>query len=51
MAEVEWDHEAYFRSKAASHPFVRILKMWPATEPKEAIRARFAAISRSDAVA
>jgi hypothetical protein len=42
MAEVEWDHEAYFRSKAASHPFVRILKMWPSTEPKEAIRARFA---------
>ncbi|MEA2162071.1 MAG: hypothetical protein QOK37_198 [Thermoanaerobaculia bacterium] len=42
MAEVEWEHEAYFRSKAASHPFVRILKMWPATDPKEGIRARFA---------
>jgi hypothetical protein len=52
MAEVEWDHEAYFRSKVVGHPFVRILKLWPPTQPREAIRGRFAASEkRSDAVA
>ena len=49
MAEVEWDHEAYFRQKAAGHPFVRILKLWPATEPREAIRQRFAESERASA--
>jgi rubrerythrin len=42
MAEVEWDHEAYFRSKVIDHPMLRILKVWPAPPPKESIRERFA---------
>jgi len=42
MAEVEWEHERYFRSKAESHPFVRWVRLWPAPPPKEAIRARAA---------
>ena len=41
LAEVEWEHERYFRLKAASHPFARILKVWPAPPPKAEIRRRF----------
>jgi len=42
MAEVEWEHEYYFRSKVVDHWMVRILKVWPAPPPKETIRANFA---------
>ena len=43
MAEVEWDHEAFFRGKAASHPAWRVLPGWPAPPPRATIRERFAA--------
>ncbi|MFN0009353.1 MAG: demethoxyubiquinone hydroxylase family protein [Planctomycetota bacterium] len=39
MAEVEWEHERYFRSKAQSHPFSRWVRLWPAPPPKGSIRA------------
>jgi rubrerythrin len=42
MAEVEWEHERYFRAKAASHALVRIVRLWPEPPPKETIRASFA---------
>lgn len=42
MSEVEWEHEAYFRSKVAGHWFGRRLSLWPAPPPKESIRASFA---------
>ena len=29
MAEVEWDHESYFRSRVLSHRLGRRLSMWP----------------------
>jgi hypothetical protein len=38
MAEVEWEHEQYFRAKVLSHPLGRRLPIWPAPPPKEAIR-------------
>ena len=41
MAEVEWEHELYFRSKAAGHGLARIIPMWDPAPPKETIRARF----------
>ncbi|MEQ8764091.1 MAG: hypothetical protein RL885_09195 [Planctomycetota bacterium] len=41
MAEVEWDHERYFREKVASHPLGRRLRLWPAPPPKENIRRSF----------
>ena len=28
MAEVEWDHEAYFRSKVTGHFLTRVFKVW-----------------------
>jgi hypothetical protein len=42
MAEVEWDHEAYFRSKVESHWLRRVIRVWPPIPPKSAIRSEFA---------
>jgi len=39
MAEVEWEHEQYFRSKVLCHSLGRLLPIWPAPPPKENIRA------------
>jgi len=39
MAEVEWDHEAYFRAKVESHPWARIIPIWPQPAPRAAIRS------------
>ncbi len=41
MAEVEWEHERYFRSKVLSHPWARYLPLWEAPPPKERIRAAY----------
>ena len=41
MAEVEWDHEQYFRSRVLTHRLGVRLPMWPAPPPKSEIRASF----------
>src|SRR5207248_4414728 len=41
MAEVEWDHELYFRSRVLSHRLGRRLYLWPQPAPKEAIRLSY----------
>ena len=41
MAEVEWEHENYFRSRVLLHPLGRRLRLWPVPPPKEAIRQSF----------
>jgi rubrerythrin len=38
MAEVEWDHEFYFRACVLSHALGRRLPLWPQPPPKETIR-------------
>jgi hypothetical protein len=43
MAEVEWDHERFFRTRAASHWLWRLVPRWSPPPPREAIRAHFAA--------
>ena len=43
MAEVEWEHEHYFRLKVLSHWMRRIVPIWPEPPPKPAIRTAFAA--------
>jgi hypothetical protein len=48
MAEVEWDHEHYFRSRASSHPFWRLVPKWPAPSGRERIRASFEAYARAN---
>jgi demethoxyubiquinone hydroxylase (CLK1/Coq7/Cat5 family) len=41
MAEVEWEHEHYFRSRVLVHRCARWIPMWPVPPPKEAIRTSF----------
>lgn len=42
MAEVEWEHERYFRERILGHPMLRLFKLWDAPPVKANIRARFA---------
>ena len=41
MAEVEWEHESYFRERVRSHGLGRRLPMWTVPPPKDRIRADF----------
>ena len=41
MAEVEWDHERFFRSQVLRHAIGRRLPIWPEPSPKESIRQSF----------
>ena len=41
MAEVEWEHEKYFRSRVLIHPLGGRLSLWPKPLPKEMIRQSF----------
>jgi hypothetical protein len=41
MAEVEWDHEQYFRSRVLAHRLGVRLPMWPPPPPRSEIRASF----------
>jgi hypothetical protein len=43
MAEVEWEHEFFFRHKVLGHPMLRLLKLWNPAPPKETIRAKYEA--------
>ena len=45
MAEVEWEHELFFRERLAGHPLLRVIPLWPAPPPKERIRATQAQVS------
>ena len=42
MAEVEWDHEFYFRSRVMEHALGRRLPLWTQPPPKETIRISLA---------
>ncbi len=42
MAEVEWDHELYFRSRVLSHALGQRVPLWPKPPPRETIRLTFA---------
>jgi len=41
MAEVEWEHEHYFRSCVLQHRLGRRLPIWPEPPPKESIRLTY----------
>jgi len=41
MAEVEWEHEQYFRERVLSHALGRRLPLWPAAPEKASIRSAF----------
>jgi rubrerythrin len=38
MAEVEWEHELYFRERVLSHALVRFIPVWKTPPPKSEIR-------------
>jgi hypothetical protein len=40
MAEVEWDHEAYFRGRVEQHPALRWFPLWPPLPPRDACRSQ-----------
>lgn len=48
MAEVEWEHERYFRSRVLDSRLGRLLPIWPAPPEKEEIRASFPAIESDE---
>lgn len=39
MAEVEWEHEKFFREQILGHWLLRFFPMWTVPPPKETIRA------------
>ena len=41
MAEVEWEHERYFREKVLTHWLRHIFPQWDVPPPKETIRSTF----------
>ena len=41
MAEVEWEHEHYFRGCVLRHRWSKRISIWPEPPPKESIRASF----------
>jgi len=48
MAEVEWDHEHYFRSRVLSHALGRHLPIWPEPPAKETIRVSYQSENRHE---
>ena len=49
MAEVEWDHENYFRGRVTGHRLLRVFRLWDAAPAKETIRAAYIRIGTSPA--
>ncbi len=47
MAEVEWEHERYFRSRVLSYRLGRRVAIWPEPPPREMIRESFAKAAES----
>jgi hypothetical protein len=43
MAEVEWEHERYFRERVMGHWLLRLFPIWSTPPPKETIRAPYRA--------
>ena len=41
MAEVEWEHERYFRARVLGHHWSKRISIWPEPPPKETIRRSF----------
>ena len=42
MAEVEWEHERYFRERVQMSRWIKFLKLWPKPPAKETIRQSMA---------
>ncbi len=51
MAEVEWDHEQYFRAKVETHSWTRIFRLWPPLPARATIREQAPGRATQDAAA
>ena len=51
MAEVEWDHESYFRHKAMQVWLWRLMPKWRIPGPRSQIRSSFEEFRRAGTVA
>ena len=49
MAEVEWEHEHYFRERVLLHPLARFLPLWKPPPPHREIRRPFAKLLKARA--
>lgn len=49
MAEVEWEHERFFREQIAGHWLVAVFPIWQVPPPKESIRERRGAAEAGEA--
>lgn len=49
MAEVEWEHERFFREQVRRHWLARLIPLWSPPPPKEEIRASFAREAHDEA--
>jgi Ubiquinone biosynthesis protein COQ7 len=47
MAEVEWDHEQYFRAKVLGHPWAKVVPIWPEPPPRATIRTQTPSVRSS----
>lgn len=47
MAEVEWDHELYFRSKCLESKWIKYLPPWSPPPPRETIQSGFEPSTKS----
>jgi rubrerythrin len=46
MAEVEWEHERFFRGAILGHPLLRVFPLWNEPTAKDSIRSRYDALER-----
>jgi len=51
MAEVEWEHERFFREQIARHWMLRMFHVWQPPPPKATIRSQYPEIQTPDRVA
>ena len=51
MAEVEWEHERFFREQIAGHWMLRIVRVWQPPPPKPTIRLPYPEIEPIERVA
>ena len=49
MAEVEWEHERFFREQVMGHWMLRIFPLWEAPPAKETIRAGYGEVEMVEA--
>ncbi len=50
MAEIEWDHELYFRNKSVSSAWIKYFPIWPPPSAREFIQSTYHEFARKIAI-